>query len=221
MFAVIFVVQPRKERWEDYLTLAKELKPKLEAIDGYIANERFKGLSDDGKLLSLSIWRDEKAVIRWRTHGGHHAVQQKGRGEVFEDYHLRVGEMVADSDQPAGIGDQRRFDETEVGAGKAVTITEFAPADGKVTTTEALAAELGLEHDAKGLVARDAFASIYTPGKLALLASWREAEAASRWRPKASHAIRAFRHRQVRVIRDYGMFERREAPQFHAQVARP
>lgn len=219
MFAVIFVVQPKKERWEEYLALAKHLKPKLEAIDGYIANERFKGLGDDSKLLSLSIWRDEKSVIRWRTHAEHHDVQKKGRFEVFEDYHLRVGEIVSDSDQPAGIGDQRRFDGTEIGAAKAVTFTELTPVHGS-TTTSALAGNLGLGADAKDLIEQEAYESIYTPGKLALLACWRSAQAAQRWQPTASAAIPAFRHRQVRVIRDYGMFDRREAPQFYADVRR-
>ena len=127
MFAVIFEVQPKKERWDDYLALAQQLRPKLEAIDGFIANERFKSLRLDGKLLSLSIWRDEKAVIRWRTHGEHHDVQRKGRFEVFENYHLRVGEIVSDSDRPGGIADQQRLDETEIGAAKAVTVTELVP----------------------------------------------------------------------------------------------
>ncbi len=80
MFAVIFEVQPKKERWNDYLDLAKYLKPKLEAIDGFIDNERFESKRTKGRVLSLSTWRDEKAVVRWRTHGEHHGVQEKGRG---------------------------------------------------------------------------------------------------------------------------------------------
>src|ERR1700733_15896455 len=100
MFAVIFEVQPKPERWDDYLALAKQLKPKLEAIDGFIDNERFGSKRTQGRVLSLSIWRDEKAVIRWRTLGIHHEVQEKGRFEIFEDYHLRVGEIVADSEIP-------------------------------------------------------------------------------------------------------------------------
>jgi len=220
MFAVIFVVQPKNERWEEYLTLATQLKPKLEAIDGYIANERFKGLGDDSKLLSLSIWRDEKSVIRWRTHAEHHGVQKKGRFEVFEDYHLRVGEIVSDSDRPPDIGDQRRFDETEIGAAKAVTVTELTPVDGSTTTTSVLVGNLGLGPDAKDLIEQEAYESIYTPGKLVLLAYWRSAQAAQRWQPRASAAIRTLRHRQVRVIRDYGMFDRREAPQFYSDVRR-
>ena len=220
MFAVIFEVRPKKERWDDYLAFAQQLRPKLEAIDGFIANERFKSLSADGKLLSLSIWRDEKSVIRWRTHGEHHDMQRKGRFQVFEDYHLRVGEIVFDSDQSGGITDQKRFDETEIGTAKAATITELAPADDSNIATASLAPGFGLEAHTKDLVEQEAFESIYTPGKLVLLASWREAKAAERWRPSASKAIQSLRHRQVRVVRDYGLFERREAPQYYDEVPR-
>jgi len=220
MFVVIFEVQPKKERWDDYLALAQQLRPKLEAIDGFIANERFKSLRMEGKLLSLSIWRDEKAVIRWRTHGEHHDVQRKGRFEVFQDYHLRVGEIVFDSDHPGGIADQQRFDETEIGAAKAATITELAWGDARNSQTASLAAELGLEPHARDLIEHEAFESIYTLGKLALLAFWRGSEAAEHWRPSASKATQSLRHRQVRVVRDYGMFERREAPQYYEGVPR-
>ena len=222
MFVVIFEVQPKKERWDDYLALAQQLRPKLEAIDGFIANERFKSLRTEGKLLSLSIWRDEKAVIRWRTHGEHHDVQRKGRFEVFQDYHLRVGEIVFDSDHPGGIADQQRFDETEIGAAKAATITELAWVDARnaQTASSSLAAELGLEPHARDLVEHEAFESIYTPGKIVLLAFWRGSEAAEHWRPSASKATQSLRHRQVRVVRDYGMFERREAPQYYEEVSR-
>src|SRR5580698_909757 len=122
MFAVIFEVEPKKERFDDYLDLAKQLKPKLEAIDGFIDNERFKSHLAQGRILSLSTWRDEKAVVRWRSEGEHHAVQEKGRFEIFKNYHLRVGEIIADSlpSKGARIVEQR-FDETEIGAAKACT----------------------------------------------------------------------------------------------------
>src|SRR5574338_1391203 len=103
MFAVIFEVTPKKERWDDYLGLAKFLKPKLEAIDGFIDNERFKSKRPEGRLLSLSTWRDEKSVVRWRTHESHHGVQKKGRFEIFDDYHLRVGEVTDDTLPPEGL----------------------------------------------------------------------------------------------------------------------
>jgi heme-degrading monooxygenase HmoA len=224
MFAVIFEVKPKQERWDDYLGLAKQLKPKLEAIDGFIDNERFESQRTKGRLLSLSTWRDEKAVIRWRSHGEHHGVQEKGRFEIFEDYHLRVGEITADSQPPKGVRvEQQRFDETETGEAKAVTITEVTPRGGGAAGAkpDLLSSHLGLERSAAGVVDHEVFESIYNPGKLLLLVSWRDAAAAAAWRPASLPAAGSVRHRQVRIIRDYGMFERREAPQFYPEVKRP
>src|ERR1700683_2190610 len=98
MFAVIFEVQPKKERWNDYLNLARYLKPKLEATDGFIDNERFESKRTKGRVLSLSAWRDEKGLAHWRRQGEHHGVLGKGRFQIFDDYHLRVGEVTDDSD---------------------------------------------------------------------------------------------------------------------------
>jgi len=217
MFVVIFGVQPKKEHGDDYLALAKQLKPKLETVDGFIDNERFRSKRTEGRLLSLSTWRDEKAVVRWRTHGEHHDVQQKGRFEVFHDYHLRVGEVMADSHPPQGLAvEQKRLDETEIGAAKSVTITEVTPSDG----ARDLAAALGLDPSAQGLVDHELFESIYAAGKVLLLASWRDARAAGAWKPAPIAAAQPLRHRQVRIVRDYGMFDRREAPQFYPDVER-
>src|SRR3981189_140632 len=120
MFAVIFEVQPKPGRFDDYLDLAKSLKPKLEAIEGFIDIERLESRRTAGRVLSLSIWRDEKAVVRWRAQGDHHGAQQKGRFEIFEDYRLRVGEITADTAPPAGTPvEHTRFDETQVAAAQA------------------------------------------------------------------------------------------------------
>ena len=216
MFAVIFEVQPKTERIDDYLELAKRLKPKLEAIDGFIDNERFKSLRDERRLVSLSTWRDEKAVIRWRTQGEHRAAQEKGRFEVFEDYHLRVGEIFADSKTPAAK--QQRFDETEIGEATVVGITAVEPNDTGGVPDEALVAWLGLDRVGNGLIEQETFESITMPGRLLLLTSWRDAKAAESFSPKTPAGAKSVRHRSVRIIRDYGMFERREAPQFYPEV---
>jgi heme-degrading monooxygenase HmoA len=124
-----------------------------------------------------------------------------------------VGEITADSAPPAGAAvEQTRLDETQVGAAKVATITEVAPQD---DADAALRANLGLRAGTEGLVAHEMFESIYNPGKLLLLASWRDADAASAWAPAKPGSVR---HRQVRIIRDYGMHERREAPQFYPDV---
>jgi heme-degrading monooxygenase HmoA len=169
-------------------------------------------------VLSLSIWRDEKALIRWRAQGDHHGVQEKGRFEVFEDYHLRVGEIFADSKAPPAT--QQRFDETEVGEAKAVSVIEVEPNGKGDVSADALAAQLGLVFGDKGVVGHETFESIYVPGKLLLLVSWRSAADAEAFSPKRPPDAKTLRHRSVRIIRDYGMFERREAPQFYREARR-
>ena len=74
---------------------------------------------------------------------------------------------------------------------------------------------LGLDVSLRVVVDHDVFASIYNPGKLALLVSWSDAEAASKWMPIKAKDVRTLRHRKIRIVRDYGMFDRREAPQFY------
>ena len=96
MFAVIFEVEPVAGKQQDYLDIAASLKPELEKIDGFVSIERFQSLAQPGKILSLSFWRDEAALIRWRQHEAHHRAQWQGRGGVFADYRLRVASVVRD-----------------------------------------------------------------------------------------------------------------------------
>jgi heme-degrading monooxygenase HmoA len=199
MFAVIFEVNPRPEAWDEYLGHAATLRPELLAIDGFIANERYASLGRPGWLVSLSIWRDEKALIRWRTHALHHEIQGKGRASVFADYHLRVGEIVSDTGAEAVLP-QHRFDTTEAGAAKAVTLTE--------RTLDAF--------PAAGSAGGDAFDSITRPGNALYIMGWPDLES-------AEAGVRSIpgRHRVVRVIRDYGMFARTEAPQYFGPTKAP
>jgi heme-degrading monooxygenase HmoA len=192
MFAVIFEVNPRPEAWDAYLGHAATLRPELLAIDGFIANERYASLSRPGWLVSLSIWHDEKALIRWRTNALHHEIQGKGRSSVFADYHLRVGEIVTDTGLDIPLPRQR-FDATEAGTMKALALTERPLAAGPVTA----------------LPDGDTFDSITRPGNGLYLRAWPDIPAA-----RASTGGAPGRHRVVQVIRDYGMFARTEAPQY-------
>lgn len=217
MFSVIFEVHPRPERFDLYLDLAKALRPILEGIDGFIDNERFESTRHPGWILSHSTWRDEKSVVRWRTVAKHHDTQQRGRDEVFQDYHLRVGEIVADIAPPASASlVEQRLDETEIGQAKFVTLTETQPQTGVAAAD--LPDWLRLARDQRDLVDYDVFASIYNKGKLALLASWRDRHAAERFAPPAHADTGQLRHRIVRVVRDYGMFDRRESPQYYPAI---
>jgi heme-degrading monooxygenase HmoA len=94
VIAVIFEVWPADGRRESYLDHAARLRPELEKIDGFISVERFQSLTDARKMLSLSFWRDEAAVARWRNHARHRATQKAGRSGVFQD--LRVAGVIRD-----------------------------------------------------------------------------------------------------------------------------
>jgi heme-degrading monooxygenase HmoA len=96
MMAVIFEVTPAPGQRGAYLDAAAALRPLLAQIDGFISIERFESLSAPGKLLSLSFWRDEEAVARWRQQEAHRSTQAAGRDHVFADYRLRVAAVVRD-----------------------------------------------------------------------------------------------------------------------------
>jgi len=96
MIAVIFEVRPDPTHKQEYLDVAAALRPELEKIDGFVSIERFQSLTDEGKLLSLSFWRDEDAVSAWRNLPVHRSAQAKGRSGLFEDYRLRVAEVARD-----------------------------------------------------------------------------------------------------------------------------
>ena len=217
MFAVIFEVQPKPDRWQHYLDLAKLLRPELEQIDGFVDNERFASQRTSGRLLSLSTWRDEKALVRWRTLAVHHEAQRQGRCEIFADYHLRVGEITADTHLPPGH-DLRptRFDVTEVGQARVVAIAELAAPDPSGRAAF-IPPSIG---QSDGLVDVECFESITTPGKLLWLAAWRDETALAAWRSRRQPptAAGAVRQRAVRIIRDYGLADRREAPQYYPPV---
>jgi heme-degrading monooxygenase HmoA len=223
MFSVLFEVSPKADQWETYLGYATMLRPELEQIDGFVDNVRYASLTREDWILSLSGWDTEKALVRWRTRSRHHEVQEKGRGQVLVDYHLRVGQVTGDSRLPDGHRlVEQRLDETEVGEGTTVTLIDaHRPADWvRATAPAAIAAWLGLAPDAPGLVSWDVFDAVLSPGDVILLLSWRDSDAADAFRTALSLRTDA-RLRQVRVVRDYGMYDRRENPQYYPEVSRP
>lgn len=226
MFEVIFEVCPRSENWELYLSTAGLLRPLLESQRGFIENVRYKSLTRPGWVLSLSEWENEKALVRWRTQMKHHHAQEAGRQEILQDYHLRVGEIISDTKEASGVQDskqQERFDETEVGEAKVVSLinASFNRSDAHNNQAAATADEiiemLGLEvNNCNGLVAWDVFEAILTPGEVLILCSWVDQRTADDSLQQVSVGKRK---RHVRVIRDYGMLDRREAPQYYPEVS--
>ena len=96
MIAVIFEVVPAGGQRDEYLAIAQHIKPELEKVDGFVSVERFQSLADERKLLSLSFFRDEAAVIRWRQAMVHKEAQQHGRDGLFDRYRIRVAAVMRD-----------------------------------------------------------------------------------------------------------------------------
>ncbi|WP_144186918.1 antibiotic biosynthesis monooxygenase family protein [Elioraea rosea] len=197
MFAVIFEVRPRPDRWERYLAIARMLRPELERIEGFVENTRYRSDTREGLLLSLSLWRDEKALIRWRTHAGHFAAQGEGRAEVLDDYRLRVGEVAAIRGEGAApLPAASRLDVTETGEATALALVA-----GGATMP--------------GALVKDRFTAILEPHEMLSMGGYATLDG-------AVDAIGegTARRLAIRIIRDYGMLDRREAPQFHPPVRR-
>ena len=96
MIAVIFEVIPTTEGKEEYLAIAAGLREQLSTLPGFISIERFQSLADPEKILSLSCWQDEAAVAEWRNLEEHRSAQASGRGRLFRDYRIRVGQILRD-----------------------------------------------------------------------------------------------------------------------------
>jgi heme-degrading monooxygenase HmoA len=96
MIAVIFELWPAEGRTSEYFELAGTLRADLEKIDGFISVERFRSVTTPGKYLSLSFWRDERAVAAWRNREAHRGAQAQGRSGIFANYRLRVAAVVRD-----------------------------------------------------------------------------------------------------------------------------
>ena len=96
MIAVIFEVEPREGHADAYFDLAGELKPLVEGFDGFISVERFEAVLTPGRFLSLSFWRDEEAVQRWRKVAEHRLAQTAGRNKHFENYRIRIAQVMRD-----------------------------------------------------------------------------------------------------------------------------
>jgi len=220
MFCGMLEVNPKPDQFDIYFSMAKLLRPELEKIDGFVDNDRYASLTCPGWLLSLSSWRDEKALVRWSVEAKHHKVMQAARDRVFADYRMHIGEFVADTQIHAGLTlQQMRLDVTETGIGKAITLLDAQRDPGwvKRADAETVMQSLGFDPVSSDALKWDVFEAVTTPGNLIVLVKWSDLATAEAFRQNVA-VPEDTRLRNVRVVRDYGMFDRREAPQYFAEV---
>ncbi len=207
MIGLFFEVRTRPGHSDQYLDLAASLKPALEASGGCLSIERFRSLSRENLLLSYQIWQDEGALTAWRVHGQHHKVQELGRERVFSDYRIRIAQVIHEArpGKPAWQPERR---------------TPYNdPARCKPTyvlSAESKRADLAVQTEWR----RDAFASVYREGQFAHMIDLPDPQSGIEFGTRLFADPTIEYVRVFEVMRDYGMYERAEAPQYYPPVER-
>lgn len=213
LFVVAFEVVVAPGRMDDYLGIAAGLRPGLLAMPGFLANERFASRVRQDTFLSLSLWDDEKAMVRWRVNGSHHAAQEAGREAVFVDYRLRVGEAT----RCVGPFEERaigwaRHDVTAAGPARWLTVIDavLPPGSPYWDLVEAAVAARA------SMVDHDVYDHLQTPGRVAIACGWPDERSALDFAYALPwYDVPQWQVFTIRVIRDYGMRDRHEAPQYY------
>ena len=94
MIGLFFEVIPLEGHAARYFELAAALRPELDRSGGVLFIDRYTSVARPGVILSHQWWADEEALVRWRQHGQHSAIQRAGREQHFRDYRIRIGRAV-------------------------------------------------------------------------------------------------------------------------------
>ncbi|MEO6361807.1 MAG: antibiotic biosynthesis monooxygenase family protein [Caldimonas sp.] len=207
MISQLFEVQIKEGQIQRYLDLAASLKPSLDAMGGCLFLDRFKSLSRVNLLLSYQIWRDEGSMIAWRVDAKHHGVQVTGREQVFDDYRIRVAQVVHEERSGTSVWRPERLSPYNDPERRPPTF---------VVAAESRRRELSIETNWK----RDVFESVSRPGVYAHLVDVPSADAGRGFGRQLLADATTEYVRLLEVMRDYGMFHRAEAPQYYPPAPR-
>lgn len=206
MFSVLIEVLPSEGQWDAYLANAKMLRPELEAAPGFLDNARYRSLTRDGLILSLSSWRDEASITDWHARMRDEEGGEKGWNGLVDDYRLRVGEVISNTSVPQGHEDVgHRPAETADGEETYVTLIDAkqSPEWVRANNSYEIALYLGFDLYSFGdCISWDIFDSLDSPGEIVLAVTWKDAQSAN------DHAATEIvpenaRVRVVRVVLDY------------------
>jgi heme-degrading monooxygenase HmoA len=202
MMSLFFEVEVKPGRMEQYLKLAASLKPALDEMGGCLFLDRFRNLSRDNLMLSYQIWRDEGAIAAWRADAKHRDVQTLGREKVFRDYRLRIAQVVHEARRGKPIWQAERRTPYNAPARRLPT---------HMLVTESKNAELPLKPDWRN----DTFASVYRDCQFAHLIDVPDPQSGAAFGDRLFADPTTEYVRIVEVTRDYGKYDRLEAPQFY------
>lgn len=207
-FVVCFEVEPTAQGFDRYLAIAGSLRPALDRIPGFESIERSRSVNPGTRLLSLSYWGNQEAVASWRSHGAHHEAQIVGRNELFVDYRLRVGQVVRRW-TPESIVTTA---EPSTHAASWLGLLRF---DGP---TDALAS-------VRGAAEFERYDSMVNPGRIFGVAALADEDAGRAIELKLAESAGGRGSSAARIVfdtckiqRDYGRFERNQAPQYFPSI---
>jgi heme-degrading monooxygenase HmoA len=207
MIAQFFEVQIREGHADQYLDLAASLRPALEAMGGCLFIDRFKSLTRQNLLLSYQIWQDEGAMTAWRVHAYHHEVQKIGREKVFSDYRIRIAQVIHEARPGQPVWQPERRTPYNDPARRRPTF---------VLASESKSAKLPVETEWR----RDSFESVYRDGYFAHLINLPDHQSGIEFGSQLFADPTTEYFRIFEVMRDYGMYDRTEAPQYYPPIRR-
>jgi heme-degrading monooxygenase HmoA len=204
MIALFFEVEPRPGEDDRYLAIAAGLKPSLEQNGGLLFLERYRSLVRPRVLLSHQIWADEAALVRWRTNATHHRAQTQGRAAVFRDYRLRVGPVIAEGGEGGGVVPQ---------------MEGIAYNDPQITPERFVVVVRSYSTIVTGHDTGEAYASVYRPAEFAWVGGVPDRQSGYDLLRQVAASPQVSAAQLCLVSRDYGLTDRREAPQFMPPAA--
>ena len=205
MISQFFEVEVREGQINRYLELAASLKPSLEAMGGCLFIDRFRSLTRKNLLLSYQIWQDEGSMVAWRVDARHHTVQETGREKVFADYRIRIAQVLYEERPGKTPWRPERLSPYNDPMRRSPTF---------VVASESRNQELPADTSWR----RDAFESVYRPGIFAHLVDVPSSDAGVDFGRSLFDDPTTEYFRVFEVLRDYGMFDRKEAPQYYPPV---
>ena len=207
MISLFFEVEIRSGQTDRYLDLAAALRPELTAMGGCLFIDRFRSLTRDNLLLSYQIWRDEGALTAWRVHAHHHDVQTLGREKVFSDYRIRVAQVIHEARPEKPVWQPERR-------------TPYHAPERRPPTYVLVAESRNATRPVRTEWRCEAFASVYREGRFAHLIDLPDPQSGIEFGARLFADPTTEYFRVFEVMRDYGMYERAEAPQYYPPVER-
>jgi heme-degrading monooxygenase HmoA len=100
-YAVIFP-SLRTPGDQGYQATAQRMEELAKTMPGYLGIESAR--SDSGFGITVSYWRDEASIRRWRRYSEHVLAQERGKREWYQHYELRIARVERSYSGPEGRG---------------------------------------------------------------------------------------------------------------------